>query len=200
MSDITKNTIDSLLQQARNHLEVTEERGNEQQSAWNKAEQVFLHSVEHQDWETAVEACDVMFQAEQEDSMVALGHGLWLAVTYPINPEISAVMLEHVVNNTPADSDGAAVAAATACYLVDMRLDPDSKAHHNLSFFTQQLLTKVAKRHSQVDDPEVFAFWVEKLELNNPDVFLPRLATVIDILVEDKWWIDRDTLRDQLPE
>ena len=188
------------LQQARTQLEPTEDLPAEKQQAWDNARQVFDLSIAQQDWETAVEACDVMCQAEQEDSMVALGQGLWLAVTYPINPEISAVMLEHVINNTPMNSDGAAVAAATACYLVDIRLGKSSKTHQNLSFFTQQLLTKVAKRHSQIDDPEVFEFWVQKLELDNPEVFLPRLAKIIDILVDDKWWIDRDALRAQLPE
>ena len=196
MSD-TKTPILDLLQQSREQLENSEES---HQQAWEQAQQVFETSIKNQAWETAVEACDVMFQAEQDDSMVALGHGLWLAVTYPINPEVSAVMLEHVVNNTPMNSDGAAVAAATACYLVDMRLDPASKTHQNLTFFTQQMLTKVAKRHSQIDDPEVFAFWVQKLELDNPDIFLPRLAKIIDILVDGKWWFDRDALRAQLPE
>jgi hypothetical protein len=28
---------------------------------------------------------------------------------------------------------------------------------------------------------------------------LPRLATVIDVLVQDEWWFDSDELRKKLP-
>jgi hypothetical protein len=189
-----------LLAQARLQLEAEAEHAPDLLNAWYIARQVFDHAIKQGDWNSAVEACDVMFQAEQPDSLAALGHGLWLAVTYPIEPELSAIMLEHVVNDTPMDSDGAAIAAATACFLVDLRLARNSKAHQNLSFFTQQLLSKVARRHSQVADPDVFDFWVQKLELDNPDKFLPRLARIIDALVDGPWWFDRDALRANLPD
>ena len=42
--------------------------------------------------------------------------------------------------------------------------------------------------------------WVERLELNQPDKFLPRLGMMLDIIVGDNWWIDREALRDVLPE
>ena len=34
-------------------------------------------------------ACDILFQADQESSLAALGQGLWMAVTYPIDPELT---------------------------------------------------------------------------------------------------------------
>jgi len=42
--------------------------------------------------------------------------------------------------------------------------------------------------------------WVERLELNQPEKFLPRLGMMLDIIVGDKWWVDRDALRGGLPE
>jgi len=30
-------------------------------------------------------------------------------------------------------------------------------------------------------------------------LFLPRLGMVIDVIVQDNWWIDRDALRARLP-
>jgi len=36
--------------------------------------------------------------------------------------------------------------------------------------------------------------------LNDPDKFLVRLRNVVDVLVQDDWWFDRDALHAQLPE
>ena len=80
-------------------------------------------------------------------------------------------MLQHLVDESPDRSDGAAVAAATACYLVDMRAADEQR--EELQFFTNQLLGQVARRHSQVEEQEIFDFWVQQLELNDPENFSP---------------------------
>jgi hypothetical protein len=41
---------------------------------------------------------------------------------------------------------------------------------------------------------------VEKLELNEPEKFLPRLRNVIDVLVQENWWVDRDAIWASLPD
>lgn len=168
-----------------------------QSEAWDKARETLnLALAEHQ-WTQAVEACDVMFQTDVQDSIQALAHGIWLAVTFPIDPELSVAMLQHLIDETPDNSDGAAVAAATACYLVDLRASGEQQ--DELKFFTSQLLGQVARRHSQVEDKEIFDFWVERLELNDPDRFLPRLSQVLDVLTGDTWWYDRNQLRSLIP-
>jgi hypothetical protein len=138
-----------------------------------------------------------MFSAGQPDSLVALGNGVWLAVTFPIDPELSALVLEHIVEETPDDSDGGAIAAVTACYLVDLRATGTDR--ENLLFFTNQLLAKVARRHSQVEHQADFEAWIHKLALDSPDEFLMRLAQILEIMVHHDWWIDRDALRAKLP-
>ena len=169
------------------------------QEAWNEARAAFDTFVEHEKWPDAVEACDILYQTDQPASIRALGHGVWLAVTYPIDPEHSIVMLNYIVDETPADSDGAAVAAATAHYLVGLRADEEQ--HDSLSFLTTNLIARVAQRHSDVKSQEALDFWMEKLELRDPAVFLPRLGMVIDAIVgnEDDWWFDREELRAKLP-
>ena len=42
-------------------------------------------------------------------------------------------------------------------------------------------------------------FWMDKLELNDPVQFLPKMAQVIDAIVGGDWWIDRDAIRASLP-
>ncbi len=167
------------------------------EEAWERGREAFDRFAALEDWEGAVEACDVLFQTEQPGSLSALGQGIWLAVTFPVDPELTVAMLQHVVEETPDDADGAAVAAAAACYIVHLR--GAGEARDNLLFYTNQLLGAVARRHSGVETQEAFEAWVERLELDDPQRFLPRLRNVVDVLVQDDWWIDREALAAALP-
>jgi hypothetical protein len=66
-------------------------------------------------------------------------------------------------------------------------------------FFANQILGQVARRHGGVDSQEAFDYWMEKLELKQPEKFLVRLRNVVDVLVQDDWWFDREALRERLP-
>jgi hypothetical protein len=161
------------------------------------ARDVFSVCVEYEAWQEAVEACDIMYQCDQDHSIVALGHGVWLAVTYPIKPQLTIDMLHHIVDETPDNSDGGAVAAAMAHYMADLRCQ--GKERERLMFATAQILAQVAKRHRGISDEEGIHIWMEVLQLNDINELLPRLARVIDIMAADQWWIDRDVLRARLP-
>ena len=165
--------------------------------AWQAAREAFDLFLNKEDWQGAVEACDVLFATDQPESLAALGQGVWLAVTFPMDPELTVAMLDHIVEETPDDSDGAAVAAVTAHYIADLR--SEGRKRDDLLMFTNNLLATVARRHSKVESQEAFSYWMEKLELNDPAKFLVRLRNVIDVLVQTEWWFDRDALRDRLP-
>lgn len=171
---------------------------NRTEEAWNEARPLLDDAIPAELWTRAVEACDIMFQADRPDSLKALAHGVWLGVTFPIDPELSVAMLQHIVDESVDRSDGAAVAAATANYIVDVRAE--GKQLDDLQFFTMQMLGEVARRHSQVQEQEIFDFWIQQLELNDPSKFLPRLASVLDVLSEGAWWFDRDELRAKIPD
>jgi hypothetical protein len=170
-------------------------RGEE---AWPIAQTALGLFLSAQAWEAAADACNVLYEADQPDSLIALGHGIWLGVTFPIDPEISVDLLSHVIDDTPDDADGAAVAAAAACFIADIRAE-EGPEKERLSFFAHQLLGRVARRHSEVEDQTQFDRWVERLELDDPDKFLVRLRNVVDVLVQDQWWFDRDALQSQIP-
>jgi hypothetical protein len=165
--------------------------------AWAAARGAFDLYLAERAWEGAAQACDILFLAEQPQSLAALGQGIWLAVTYPVDPELSVALLQHVVEDTPPDSDGAAVAAVTAYYLVDLRARDPQREH--LLLYANQVLATVARRHSGVDGQAAFNRWIEDMELNDPALFLPRLRNVVDVLVQDEWWFDRDALQAALP-
>ncbi len=149
------------------------------------------------EFELAADACDVSVQTEQPQSISALGQGIWLAVTCPIDPELTIELLSHVIDETPDDADGAAVAATTALFLADVRAQ--GKHRDDLMFFATQLLGTVARRHSAVETPEQLDLWMDRLELKEPEKFLVRLRNVVDVLVQDDWWFDREALQDRLP-
>ncbi|MCP4406224.1 MAG: hypothetical protein GY807_00355 [Gammaproteobacteria bacterium] len=170
---------------------------NKSAEAWGMAREVFDVLVAGEHWQAAIEACDIMYQSDQDHSIVALGHGVWLAVTYPVSPQLTIDLLNYIVDETPDNSDGAAVAAAVAHYIADLRTEDEERKR--LMFFTAQILAQVAKRHRGMEDEEGINIWMEILQLNDPKVFLPKLAKVIDVIVGDHWWIDRDALRARLP-
>jgi hypothetical protein len=180
------------LQQARTLVGLG--RGEE---AWPLGREAFDTFIESDEFESAADCCDVLFRAEQDQSLSALGQGIWLAVTYPMDVELSIELLSHVVDETPDDADGAAVAATTALFLADVRADGVQR--DNLTFFATQILADVARRHSGVESQQAFDLWRDRLELREPEKFLVRLRNVVDVLVQDEWWFDRDALQGKLP-
>lgn len=165
--------------------------------AWAAAREAFDLYFAEQAWEGAAQCCDVLFLADQPESLAALGQGIWLAVTYPIDPELSVALLHRVVEETPPDADGAAVAAIAAYYVADLRAREPQREH--LLLYANQVLATVARRHSGVDGQDAFNRWIQDMELADPAKFLPRLRNVVDVLVQDEWWFDRDALQAALP-
>jgi hypothetical protein len=164
--------------------------------AWQGARPLLELFIAEAEFEFAVRTCRVLYQADHEESIAALGQGCWLAVTYPINPTLSVEMLHNIVDETPDNSDGAAVAAMAAQYIADIRGD---EHRENLMFLTTQIIAKVAKRHRNIEGEEMIKTWIEILELNDTDQLFERLAKIIDAITADNWWFDRDELRAQLP-
>jgi hypothetical protein len=165
--------------------------------AWAAAREAFDLYLAEQAWEGAAQACDILFLSDQPQSLAALGQGIWLAVTYPVDPELSVALLQHVVDETPPDADGAAVAAVMAYYLADLRAREPQREH--LIIYANQVLATVARRHSGVEGQQDFNQWIEDMELNDPARFLPRLRNIVDVLVQDDWWFDREALQAALP-
>ena len=167
------------------------------EAAWGLAKEAFLIYLDAKNWEASVQACDSLYRTELPAAVTALGNGLWLAITYPIDTELSLSMLNNLIEDTPDKSDGAAVAAAVAHYIADLRLADQKR--ESVMFLTTNLLSKVAERHSNVSDQSQLNFWMDKLSLNDPSIFFPRMSQVIEAMVNSNWWYDRDVLRAELP-
>jgi len=169
------------------------------EDSWIAAWEAFNQFSKDENWELAVVATDILVSADQKDSMLALAHGVWLGITYPINPETSNAILQHLIDESPVGSETAAVAAVTAHFLADMRA-PAGKDGESIRFFTSQRLAEVAAQHRSIKSQEEFDIWMQGNEFNNPDSFLPKLSAAIDALADDRWWIDRDALRASIPK
>jgi hypothetical protein len=169
------------------------------EESWKFAREAFDTFAAAGTWQDAIEACDILFQCEQNESLAALGNGVWLSITFPVPAQLTVAMLQHIVDETPDDSDGAAVAAMAANYIAELRTEGEEQ--ESLTFFTRQILAGVARRHRGIeDDPEMIKMWIEILGLNDVQELLSRLAAMLDVIVGDNWWIDRDELRAKLPE
>ena len=169
--------------------------------AWQVGFPAFKWYIGQQNWEQAVEACDTLFRSGHEDALIALGHGLWLSITFPVDPALTLAQLQHVIDDTPEDSDGAAVAAAVAAYVVDLRCsDSQTSLNSDNTLIVGQMLNDVARRHSNVQNQDEFNNWFERLELNNPEKFLVRMRNIIDVLVQGQWWFDRAELQGMIPD
>ncbi len=165
--------------------------------AWKLAREALKVFLQLDAWQEAVEACNVLYQADQPASISALAQGVWLAVSFPVLADTSVAMLTHIVDETPNDSDGAAIAAMTACYITDLRTEDDK--HESLRFLARNLLGQVAHRHSKINSQEQLDIWIEKMELRDPQTFLPRLSMMLNIMAGEDWWFDREELRQKMP-
>ena len=192
IAGVPKDIADIKLQMARTLVNL--ERGFD---AWPLGREALDTFIQAEDFESAADACDVLFQSNQPEALSALGQGIWLTVTYPMDPELSVELLTHVVDETTDDADGGAGAPTTALFLADIRASGNQR--ENLMFFATQILGTVARRHGDVDSQEAFDLWMDRLELKEPAKFLVRLRNVVDVLVQDDWWFDRGALQAKLP-
>lgn len=165
--------------------------------AWELARIALDAFIATENWQDAVEACEVLYQTDEPASAVALSHGVWLSITYPVRPQTTVTMLNYLVDETPPKSDGAAVAAVTAHYIAGVRAEDHE--YESLSFITKNILVKVAERHSDIKSQDQLDAWMMRMELNDPKDFLPRIGKVLEIVVMDQWWFDREELRSRLP-
>jgi len=172
---------------------------NRNNPVWDEARPLLDFFLENDLLEEAVQTCDMLYQAHKEESTTALIHGVWLSVSFPIDPALTMSLLSAMIDEMPLDSDGAALAAATAHYVAGIRANETE--YENMNFFTTNLLAKVAEGHSQVASQEAMNLWMIKLDLKDPAVFLPRLGAVLNVVVpESDWWFDREKLRARFPQ
>ena len=164
--------------------------------AFEQAREVLDGCVAAARHEDAARACEIMYLSEQGDAMQALGHGLWLALAFPVDPYLTWEMLCHLVEETPPDSDGAAVAAMLACFVMEKRAaDAD---RDRLVFLARQQVGEVAKRHRGIVDDEATEIWVQMYDLDDVDLLLERMASILEAITP-VWWFDRDELRARFP-
>ena len=144
------------------------------------------------DYEAAAAACQAMYRSEQPDSIAALGHGIWLAVACPVDPDLSLQLLRSLVEETPPDADGAAVAAMLGYFLMERRAQGPERGR--LVFLARQLVAEVAERHRGIAGEEAIGVWARMHELDDVDLLLERMGRVLDAITPS-WWFDRDALR-----
>jgi hypothetical protein len=76
----------SALDRARVQLDIAETllALQRKEESWKIAREVFDTCAAAESWQDAIEACDILFQCEQDESLAALGNGVWLSITFPV--------------------------------------------------------------------------------------------------------------------
>ena len=164
----------------------------ESEAAFATAREVLDTGIQAERYEAVASACQVMYLSEQPESTPALGHGLWLALACPMDPELTWQMLRHLVEETPSHSDGAAVAAMLAYFLMEKRAVGEER--NRLIFLAQQQVAEVAERHRGITDEETIGTWVQMHDLDDVDVLVERMARILDAITPT-WWFDREAVR-----
>ena len=183
--------LDARLELSRTLLDL-----GESEAAFAMAREVLDAGIQAERYEAAASACEVMYLSERSESVPALGHGLWLALACPMDPELVWRMLHHLVEETPNHSDGAAVAAMLAYFLMEKRAVGAERGR--LIFLAQQQVAEVAKRHRGITDEETIGTWVKMHDLDDVDVLLERMASILDTITPT-WWFDREAARARFP-
>ncbi|MBL7003052.1 MAG: hypothetical protein ISR69_03365 [Gammaproteobacteria bacterium] len=153
--------------------------------------------LKEKNWESVIDACDIIYNCEEKDGIIALGNAIWLAITFPVDPNITVNLLHHIIEETPDDSDGAAVAAMMAHFIAESRAQAQEK--ENLTFLTTQIVAKVAERHRGIKDQETLNTWIQMYELDDMPKLLEKLGIILDAITANQWWYDRDMIREELP-
>lgn len=187
------------VEKAKIELDIAEcHLGLDQKSdAHNWAHKALAIFISNKQWNSVIDACDIIYNCDEKDSIIALGNGIWLAITFPIDPNITVNLLHHIIDETPDDSDGAAVAAMLAHYIAQTR--SEDQELENLTFLTGQIVAKVAERHRGIKDQETLNTWIQMYELDDFAKLLEKLAIILDAITAKQWWYDKDEIRAELP-
>ena len=90
---------------------------NRTRRAWDAGREAFDLYAAAEVWEGAVQAWrHPGGSPTSPESLVALGQGIWLAVTYPVDSELTVAMLQHVVDETRRIPTAPRLAATAAHY------------------------------------------------------------------------------------
>ncbi|NCP96983.1 MAG: hypothetical protein GW783_08125 [Deltaproteobacteria bacterium] len=171
---------------------------NKGEEAWEASREAFDLCMACADWQGAARAGEALFLTNEAGALQGLAHAIWLAVTFPIAVKVTHGILERLINEAPHD-DIAAVAAATAHYIADLR-GGDDEAGQEGRDNAARIVANVSWSHGGVKDQEAFDIWFRIHNLDDPDTFLPLLASSLDKMTGGDWWYDRDALRARIPE
>jgi len=159
--------------------------------AWPVARMAFDALATARTGKRAADACDVLYQTEQAGSLAALGSGIWLGVTFPIDPESRCTCSATSSTTPPDDADGAAVAAATAAFLADLRAPQGSRTATGWSSYAPTSCSGGSRGATAGRRPGGVRPLGPPPGARRARQFLVRLRNVVDVLVQDDWWIDR---------
>ncbi|MEO5364969.1 MAG: hypothetical protein H7831_01140 [Magnetococcus sp. WYHC-3] len=126
----------------------------------------------------------------------AMAQRLWLVLKgdFPVSEVV--VAFYHLMIRFGSGHDMAGTIAASANLMAHHRTpeDPDRELAQMQAY---RMLRDVADTRG-IQGQQAFEDWQRNNGLDDPDVYLPRLLTMLDQVVDGHWWLDRDLLQADL--
>lgn len=126
----------------------------------------------------------------ETDSQVYLAQALWLGlrITSPLVDLVN--LLRFFFNQVPQGDEMEALLATTALFFCQMRGEGHPQIEELRNTSLTLLATAAAAQGITCENLEELANWMAQQQLNDPQLFIPRLNQQLEAMVGDRWLFD----------
>ncbi|MBF0192129.1 MAG: hypothetical protein HQL99_13465 [Magnetococcales bacterium] len=128
----------------------------------------------------------------------ALAQRVWVGLKTQA-PAIEVVQSLYHLLNTLGPTHELAPAVCALAQLLAIHRTPDHPDQELAIGHTQQMFSMVCGALNITGDEE-FQNWVKAKQLDEPDLFIPEIIRMLEMMVGDDWWIDREGLQKELEQ
>jgi tetratricopeptide (TPR) repeat protein len=135
-----------------------------------------------------------------ENSQIYFAQTVWLSLYIQVPLTDSIALFRSFYQRIPLDDELASLLAVTAGFYCRTRGERHPRLEELLKTCEEMLVNAAAGQGVKIDGnhPEKtrksLGKWFKKSQLNNPDMFLPKLIQRLEEIVEDNWLFDRSKL------
>ena len=151
------------------------------------------------DWNAALDLLIYLSKKDDHDKLhAAIGQASWLALKLETPIDIVVMSLYNMLL-TLGNGHGAAKSVAALANMMTHHRTPDHPDRELAKAQAQQMLHYVSPETGH-ENQEGFDKWTKENRMDDPDFFVPVVMEVIDGLVRQDWWIDREAIQQELEE
>ncbi|HIJ84290.1 MAG TPA: hypothetical protein HPQ00_08810, partial [Magnetococcales bacterium] len=153
--------------------------------------------AEEGNWEEVFKQLKTMsLRFKNTEIYKALAQRIWVGLKTETPASEVVLALFHLLNTLGPRHDVAGPIAALAHFMAKHRT-PDHPDRDLAMGQAQQMFHRVCEEKGVVGE-EAFKIWVKHSRLDDPNHYVPIVMHLLDVMVGDVWWFDRDLLQKEL--